>query len=128
MLCCFCFYWTTIIYFNPTYDLINSVDYSSLGVVHKRRICRSRDIDLGYGLRVINGMLDPSSFCNVKKGESLFKDAHDYFYCISRNVENYSDIAKRYGDMVFLTDNEIYSAIRTFCISEYKVHMYPSMF
>ena len=43
---------------------------------------------------------------------SLFRDAQHYFSILSKNYEAYSEIAKRLGDSIFLTDDEMFAALR----------------
>lgn len=55
-------------------------------------------------MKVIDGYVSPLEFCDVSSAESLFRDAKQYFYLISRNVEMYSEIAKSIGESIFVND------------------------
>ena len=35
----------------------------------------------------------PYSYCDIKFGMSLFRDAHHYFSMVSKNIESYSEVA-----------------------------------
>ena len=61
------------------------------------------------------------SFCDIKLGESMFRDARSYFNSLTRNAEAFSQIASRLKDVVFLTDEELYSAMLSFISKEYSV-------
>ena len=43
--------------------------------------------------QIIDGYVTPSSYCNLELGMSLFRDAHHYFYMVSKNVEAYGELA-----------------------------------
>ena len=61
------------------------------------------------------------SFCDIKLGESMFRDARSYFNSLTRNAEAFSQIASRLKDTVFLTDDELYYAMMSFINKEYSV-------
>ena len=60
------------------------------------------------------------SFCDIKLGESMFRDARSYFNSLTRNAETFSQIASRLKDTLFLTDDELYSAMLSFINKEYS--------
>ena len=113
--------------FNPMTRLFAAVPFDKLPVKTKRAICKSHEIDFDCsGLMILDDMILPSSFCDLKLAESLFRDAHNYFHLISRNFEAFNEIAKRLHDSVFLTDEELYAAISTICKKNYSVKQ-PSL-
>ena len=61
------------------------------------------------------------SFCDIKLGESMFRDARSYFNSLTRNAEAFSQIASRLKDSIFLTDEELYSVICSHISKEYSV-------
>lgn len=109
------------LYFNPIYDLLPSNSFNSLSIREKRTICRSRDVAMSEGIRVFNNIILPSSFCCIKEGEYFFRDAHHYFNLLSKNYEAYCEIAKRLKDSVFLSDEELYSAVQSMCLKGYNL-------
>ena len=78
------------------------------------------------GYRYGNGMILPDSYARYQDGERLFRDAHQYFYLLTRNYEAYSEEAKRLGDAVLLTDEEIYPVARMLSWRDHKVKQ-PSL-
>lgn len=72
-------------------------------------------------IKVLNNIILPSSFCSIKEGECFFRDAHHYFNLLSKNYEAYSQIAKRLKDSVFLSDEEMYSAVKSICSKNYNL-------
>lgn len=107
--------------FNPVVELIPKQDYSKLTVREKREICKSKDIDLPGDLKVHDGVILPSSYCATKETEQIFRDPHHYFSMLSKNWEAYSEIAKRLGDTVIITDEEMYGAVSALCAKEYGI-------
>ena len=67
--------------------------------------------DFSYNDYFDDGMILPQCFCDFKYGESFFRDAHHYFHMLSKDLEANGEIAKRLNDLVFYTDEELYSAI-----------------
>lgn len=108
------------LYFNPLIEDLNRVRYSDLYKKDRKNLTHSRLLDLPEPWDVRNGMLAPESFCMYHEGESYFRDAHQYSYCISRNFEAYSQIAKILNDQVILTDDELYAATRSICQKNYE--------
>lgn len=99
------------LYFNPHAFVTAAAPLGDLTRDEKLKLCRSRIPDLPAGYMVKDGLILPQSFCAIKYGESLFRDAHQYFSIVSKNYEAYSEIAKRLGDDVFLTDDEMFAAL-----------------
>ena len=99
------------LYFNPHAFVTDAAPFGDLTRDEKLKLCRSRIPDLPAGYMVKDGLILPQSFCAIKYGESLFRDAHQYFSIVSKNYEAYSEIAKRLGDDVFLTDDEMFAAL-----------------
>lgn len=113
--------------FNQMAQRLPAVPFDSLSVKAKRVICKSHDIDFdSSGLIVLDDIILPLSFCDLKLAESLFRDAHNYFHMISRNFEAFTEVAKRLHDSVFLTDEELYSAISLVCKKNYNIKQ-PSL-
>ena len=105
-------------YFNPAAKS-EALRYSSLSYEGKRAITHSRIMNLPEKYRVKDGSVHIPSFVCIKEGEGLFRDAHQYFNLLSRSSEAYSEVAKRLGDRVFLTDDELFSALCVFCRKEF---------
>ncbi len=76
-----------------------------------RRMFRSRNPHLPGDYRVIDGYVSPSEYCAVKLGMDVFRNAHQYFYMISKNIEAYEKLAAELDDGEFLTDSELFSQV-----------------
>lgn len=51
---------------------------------------------------MINGHIAPPSYCDIRLGMAMFRDAHHYFWMVSKDVEAYEEIAKDLDDGEFL--------------------------
>ncbi|MBR5072185.1 MAG: hypothetical protein IKX29_01400 [Bacteroidales bacterium] len=108
-------------YFNPLSREDAGVPFSSLTHQKRREIFHGRTIDLPEGYSFRNGFIYPPSFCKISEGEGLFRDAHQYFSLLSKNFEAYSEEARRLGDSVILTDEEMFSAMQLECKKRFAV-------
>ncbi|MCQ2119662.1 MAG: hypothetical protein MJY84_07050 [Bacteroidales bacterium] len=63
----------------------------------------------------------PPSFCDIRLGMAMFRDAHHYFAMVSKNVEAYAGIAVDIDDGEFLTDQELFSQIQKVVREKYRL-------
>ena len=96
-------------------------DIGKLPIRTQRAFLHTKQIAPFADLREINSMPFIPSFCNIALGESMFRDARSYFNSLTRNAEAFSQIASRLKDAIFLTDDELYSAMISFINKEYSV-------
>jgi len=87
----------------------------------RRRMFKGRSPEIPGDWRVINGYIMPESFCSIKFGMALFRNAHHYFSSISKNVETFGELAEEFDDGEFLTDPEIYKRICKLINSKYNI-------
>lgn len=112
--------WSTgSLYFNELAYKDNALPFSKVPFREKQQMCHGRVPPLPDRYMVKDGMILPQSFCAVSLGESLFRDAHQYFTMLSKNYEAYSEVARRLGDAVVLDDEEMYSVVRILCKDKY---------
>ena len=52
----------------------------------------------------------------------MFRDAHQYFHAVSRDLDAQRRIARELGDRITYTDNEMYSVIAEICRTTYSVN------
>lgn len=109
-----------MLYFQP-YPISNPMPFRSIPYKMKRAILLSRIYELPDNILVEDGMIVPTCFCDYKLGESVFRDAHNYFILMSKDLESYSEIAKRLKDSVFYTDEELYSAMYSYSLKHYGI-------
>lgn len=87
----------------------------------KRRMFRCRTPALPSGWEVSNGYVAPWNYCAVKLGMAMFRDAHNYFMMVSKNVEAYAELAAGLDDGEFLTDTELFARLSALLRSDYGV-------
>jgi REP element-mobilizing transposase RayT len=108
-------------YFSSWLQHLCTSPLSKLTVNTQRKLLHTRDVAPFSGLLEIGSMPFIPSFCDIKLGESLFRDARSYFNSLTRNAEAFSQIAARIKDSVFLTDDELYVVLNTFIHKEYAI-------
>ena len=114
------------IYFNHSLHEDPGIPYEEIPFKTKRYLCRRRALDMPAHYRYGNGMILPDSYARYEDGERMFRDAHQYFYLLTRNYEAYSEEAKRLGDAILLTDEEIYPVAKMLAWRDHKVKQ-PSL-
>ena len=87
----------------------------------RRKLFRCRTPMLPGEWEVVGGYVAPWSYCSVKFGMAMFRDAHHYFVMISKNVEAYADLAVELDDGEFLTDTELFARLSVLVRSDYDV-------
>ena len=105
-------------YFNDVQFAKKLSDVSDIGI---RRMFRSRNPHLPENYRIIDGYVSPLEYCAVKLGMAMFRNAHQYFYMISKNIEAYENLAAELDDGEFLTDSELFTQVVKIVNSNYNV-------
>lgn len=96
------------------------VSFKNLTIKSKRQLLRSR-ISTDYDkLRLKNGHIDITSFCNIQLAEMMFTDAKSYAYWISKSVEYSKEIADMLKDMVILSDDELFRIACDYVSKQYE--------
>lgn len=108
-------------YFNSWLRHLKTTNLGNLKVNSQRALLHTRDVAPFSQLIEVGGMPFIPSFCDIKLGESMFRDARSYFNSLTRNAEAFSQIASRLKDSIFLTDDELYSVICSHINKEYSV-------
>ena len=108
-------------YFNQSHFSDPGIPYRDIPFRTKRSLCRKRLFEMPESYRYGQGMILPDSYARVRDGERMFRDAHQYFYLLTRNFEAYSEVSKRLGDTIVLTDEEIYPVARMLGWRDFKV-------
>lgn len=110
-------------FFNPLAKMILARKCKDLTIRELRHLCSSKNIEIIKDCSIVNDMILPTSFCKITEAEEYFADAHMYSHLISRNSEAFSAISQKIKDSIFLTYNELYSAISNICKQKYGQNM-----
>lgn len=105
-------------YFNDVLLHCHLGDYDDKAI---RAMFKGRNPHLPDSFLMEDGYVAPLSFCDVAKGMALFKNAHQYFQMLSRDVEAYMELAAELSDSEFLTDAELYSKLRALLGKRYNL-------
>ena len=108
-------------YFCPWLKHIKATPLGKHAILAQRALLHTREVSPFSDLTEVNSIPFIPSFCDIKLGEGIFRDARSYFNSLTRNAEAFSQIASRLKDSIFLTDDELYSVICTFINKEYAV-------
>ena len=108
-------------YFNPWLKYVKTTPLGNMKVNSQRALLHTRDVSPFSQLIEVGGMPFIPSYCDFRLGESMFRDARSYFNSLTRNAEAFSQIASRLKDIIFLTDEELYSVICSHINKEYSV-------
>ena len=108
-------------YFCPWLKHLATTPLGEMPILTQRALLHTKKIAPLADLRIIDSMPFIPSFCDIKLGESMFRDARSYFNSLTRNAEAFSQIASRLKDTIFLTDEELYSVICSHINKEYSV-------
>ena len=108
-------------YFNPWLKHVKTSPLGNMKVNDQRRLLHTRDVAPFSELLEVSGIPFIPSFCDIRLGESMFRDARSYFNSLTRNAEAFSQIASRLKDAIFLTDEELYSVICSYINKEYSI-------
>lgn len=92
---------------------------SDLTYRQKRKMFRADKASLPERFVAADGYVLPQSFCNIRLGMSIFRDAHHYFNKLTKAFEAYSESAARLGDKIFLADGDLYAVIKDKCRKSY---------
>ena len=95
-------------YFSPVIKLLPVLSTQDLGARKVRELTHCRDVSQLYDLKFVGDVPYIPSFCRVDLGQGMFQDARSYFHSLTRNVEEFSLIASRLKESVFLTGDEMY--------------------
>ena len=108
-------------YFCPWMKHLTTTPLGELPILTQRALLHTKKIAPFKDLKVIDSIPFIPSFCDIKLGESMYRDARSYFNSLTRNAEAFSQIASRLKDAIFLTDEELYSVICSYINKEYSV-------
>ena len=111
-----------VVYFNKPGPIEGASPFNTLTYREKRRISLRSEPVVPDGYLYKDGLILPSSYLKYRLGESLFRDAHHYFSLLSKNVESFSLIAKRLGDSIVVTDEEMFNLLASIAKRDYNLN------
>lgn len=85
----------------------------------RRKIFHMKNISFPIDYHISNGLILAEDFCDIELGKSVFRDAAQYFFKISKAYEAYSECAKRLGEKIMVTDDDLFSIVTGICKNKY---------
>ena len=107
-------------FFNPDVPFLQGKRYGDLTFREKRQLFRSHSIDYPSEHLILDGYVNPASYCDLKLAEQMFQSARSYFFLLSRNVEAYRNIARQLGDSDHYSDDELFLIVKQICKDKYN--------
>lgn len=105
----FSYPWSTGRYFFNDFPMADH--FEDLSKLDCREMFRSRVPSLPKDYKIIERHVAPPSYCDLGLGMSMFRDAHQYFALIGKNVEAYCGISAELNDGEYITDAEMYAVV-----------------
>lgn len=87
----------------------------------RRRMFRGRSVEIPSDWGIIDGYFSPSSYCDIALGMDMFRDAHQYFSYLTKNIESYNNIAVELDDGEFLSDSEMFNQVQKILREKYHL-------
>ena len=102
-------------YFSPDTCRLAELGCRPFSLRERRLVSHSRIADKAEGLLCFEGCALPLSFCDIRAGETLFRDASHYFNMLAKSIESSTAIAKEIGESVWYTDDELFTVLKKTC-------------
>lgn len=83
------------------------------------QLSHSRRFDNISDIYAVDGYISPLCYCHIEEGELFFKDAHQYFYKLSKNLPASKEIANSIGEFIYYTDDDLFSIAVKEAIQKY---------
>lgn len=107
-------------YFSPDSFARSDSKYGDMNVRERRNMLHTHVLNYPDSFVVTDGYFSPVNTCDIRLGESLFRDARHYFYKVSRDIEAMREVADLMADKEYYTDDELYSVIFRLSKSRYQ--------
>ena len=96
-------------FFNPDACELAGIKAIPMSVRERYRVAHSHCADKISGLMSFEGCALPTSFCDIKAAEYLFRGPSHYFHLLGKNIETNAKIAKEIGESICYTDDELFA-------------------
>ena len=115
--------------FSSLEPYLHKTSLNTIALRTKQEMFHSREVNFPSNYYLINsvenegytsGYISPACYCKIAECEKLFRNAHQYYFNITRKVESFSDIARELGDSITYTDEEIFSAATHLLLTKYN--------
>jgi hypothetical protein len=105
-------------YFGPVLPILRT--FKDTTTVERRKMFLGRIPDIPKEWKMTGGYIVPPSFCSIAFGMAMFRDAHQYYFFLNKNIEEYQSLAAELDDSEFLSDSEAYTRILAVLKTDYN--------
>ena len=113
-------------FFNPDARLRYEHEAVRMTLTQRREIFHSHAADKIESIKMLDGYACPLCFCDIAAAEKYYRNASNYFYEISRNIESQKAIAKEIGESIRYTDDELFRITLSLSKQNYNLNT-PSL-
>lgn len=112
----FSYKWSSaFLYFNPWVSMLRDYSLKEYGITRFRREASRRDV-IPSGIRVLDGIFNPASWCRYKRVEQIFGRSSDFFKILGKwGIENDEEARMSQSERNAYTDSQILVKIMEFC-------------
>ncbi len=107
-------------FFNPDARLRYEHEAVRMTLTQRREILHSHTADKIERIKMLDGYACPLCFCDIAAAEKYYRNASNYFYEISRNIESQKVIALEIGESIRYTDDELFRITLSLSKQDYK--------
>lgn len=108
-------------FFNPEADMRFEGCTGKIRLRTIRQISHTHGLDGFVGKPFMDGIVPPPVFCDIRTAEGLYRNAHHYFWMVSKNVEGMKGVAEQIGESIFYTDEDLFSVVLKTCRERYGI-------
>lgn len=106
-------------FYNPDAKKRYEHEAVRMSVAQKRDALHSHTADQINSIMMLDGYACPMSFCDISAAEKYYRNASNYFYEISRNIESHKAIAQEIGESIRYSDDEMFRIAVSLSQKEY---------
>ncbi|MBR0240096.1 MAG: hypothetical protein IJQ52_03095 [Bacteroidales bacterium] len=109
------------LYFNELFNRNEGKAAGALTYRERRAVIHSSEKAIPDALRVEGRLILPESFVNYRLTERLFGSARQFLMSVLKNVEAQIELAKSYGEIMPVSDDELFVLSRRMCESKFGI-------
>ena len=107
------------LFFNDVAMKYSLMGAKEMPVKERRKYSHSHLTDNIRGVLSNFGYLQPAAYCDIKLGESMFRNASHYLNKLTKNIESQKDIAAKLCERIFYNDDELFSIVCSMSQKQY---------
>jgi len=97
-----------LFFFNPEAKKRYHENSVKMTLRQRREMVHGHAADSIDSLMMLDGYVCPMCFCDIATAEKFYRNASNYLYGISRNIEASKKIAEECSEMIYYSDDELF--------------------